>query len=95
MFLRIILTPIYIILMVLRLAVNLMLQLGAWVFYLIGGLCLLTTVLCYYMQSESPEGLHHMIIGSGIFLLIPQVVEILAAMLEVATEVIIYRIKGI
>lgn len=95
MLLIILLIPIYIMLTVLRFVVSMMLRLGAWMFYLIGGLCLLTTILCYYMQLESPEGLRHMLIGSGIFLLIPQAVEILSAVLEVATEIIGCRIKGI
>lgn len=92
---RILLTPIYLILLIVSLAVNTVLRLSAWIFYLLGGLCLLTTVCCYYMQLESAAGLHHMIICSGILLLLPQAAEIVSAVLTVATEIIGDRIKGI
>lgn len=93
--LRILLIPLYVILLVFRIVINMMLRLGAWMFYFLGGLCLLTTILCYYMQLETSEDLRSMLIGSGVFLVIPQAVEILSAVLEVTTEVVGYRIKGI
>lgn len=92
---RILLTPIYLILLIASVAVNAVLRLSAWLFYLLGGLCLLTTACCYYMQLESAAGLHHMIICSGILLLLPQAAEIISAVLTVATEIIGDRIKGI
>lgn len=49
---------------------------------------LLTTVLCYYMQIESGEGLHQMIIGCGIMFLIPQAAAMVAGLLEVAGEIL-------
>lgn len=95
MILKLLLTPIYIILFIVTLTVNVVLRLSAWIFYLLGGLCLLTTICCYYMQLESAAGLHHMIICSGILLLLPQTAEMLSAVLSVTTEIIGDRIKGI
>lgn len=92
---KIILMPLYIAVVVLRLGVNVMLGLSAWVFYLLGGLFLLATVCSYYMQLESAAGLRHMIIGSGVMFIIPQAVLILAGLLEVAAEIINDQMRSV
>lgn len=95
MIMRIILTPIYICMLMLRVIVDLALRLSAWIFYLIGGLFLLTTICCYYMQLESAASLHHMLIICGVLFMLPQAVTILSAVLEVGTEIIGNRIRGL
>ena len=93
MIIRMILIPIYVVVTVLRIGLSLILKLSDWIFYLLGILFLLVTACCYYMQIESGEGLKHMIIGSGIMFLIPQVATLLTGVLEVAGEVIGDRIR--
>lgn len=92
---RIICIPVYFILMFLRLITEIVLRLSAWIFYLLGALFLLVTIMCYCMQIETSEGLRRMLIGCGVFILIPQAAEFLSAFLEVAAERIVCRVKGI
>lgn len=72
---------------------NLIIKISDWIFYVIGGLFLLTTILCYYMQIEDGEGLRQMIIGSGIMFLIPQAAGIIAGLLEFLGEVLSNKIS--
>ena len=67
---------------------NLIIRISDWIFYVLGGLMLLTTVLCYYMQIESGEGLRQMLIASGTMFLIPQAAGMVAGALEVAGEIL-------
>lgn len=86
--LRIILLPVYVIIRIMAVAINIIIRLSDWIFYVLGFLFLLATVLCYYMQIESGAGLRHMIIGSGIMFLIPQAAGLLAGVLEVTGDLI-------
>lgn len=92
---RIVLMPVYIALTLLRIGIDLLLSLSAWIFYLLAIFLLIITACCYYMQIESAEGIKHMIIGSGVFLIIPQAASILAGILEVATEIIGDRMRSV
>lgn len=91
---KILLAPIYTVLLILRIGINIMLQISSWVFYLLGGLLLLATVCCYYMQIESAEGLRSMIVGSGIFLIIPVGASMLSGVIEVAEEIVRDRMRS-
>lgn len=92
---KIVLLPIYIVLTVLRIVIDLMLRISTWIFYLIGGVLLLTTIGCYYFQIESGENIRNMLIGTGVFFIIPQAVTILAGMVEVAAEIVGNRLKSV
>jgi len=95
MIIKILLMPLYIILLLFRIAVDMVLRLSAWIFYALAGLFLLTAICCYYMQIESAVGIRQMLISSGIMLILPQVVTAISAVLEVATEILGDKIKSI
>ena len=82
---RILLFPIYIVLVTVRLLFGLMVRMSDWIFYVLGGLFLLTTIFSYYFALEDAAGLRSMIIGSGIMFLIPQAAAIIEDILEVCT----------
>jgi len=95
MIIKILLMPLYIILLLFRIAVDMVLRLSAWIFYALAGLFLLTAICCYYMQIESAVGIRQMLISSGIMLILPQVVTAISAVLEVAAEILGDKIKSI
>lgn len=89
---RVIYLPMYMVLMAVRLIVNLLLRMSAWIFYMIAFLFLLTAVLCYYMDLDSAVGIRQTVIGGGLFFIIPQAASILAGLLDGVAEVIRDRI---
>ena len=91
---RILLLPVYIILLAVRLVIDMMLRLSAWIFYAIAGLFLLTTICCYYMQLESAENIRSLLISCGMLLIIPQGASIIAGILEVTTEIVGDRMRS-
>jgi len=95
MIIKILLMPLYIILLLFRIAVDMVLRLSAWIFYALAGLFLLTAICCYYMQIESAVGIRQMMISSGIMLILPQAVTAISAVLEVAAEILGDKIKSI
>ena len=95
MIIKILLMPLYIILLLFRIAVDMVLRLSAWILYALAGLFLLTAICCYYMQIESAVGIRQMLISSGIMLILPQVVTAISAVLEVAAEILGDKIKSI
>lgn len=86
--------PIYIIFVAVNLLVALILKISAWIFYLLGGLFLLTTIFCYYLQLESSEELHRMLICSGAMFMIPQIATMLSVALEFIVTVLGDKIHG-
>lgn len=95
MIIKILLMPLYIILLLFRIAVDMVLRLSAWIFYVLAGLFLLTAICCYYMQIESTVGIRQMLISSGIMFILPQAVTAISAVLEVAAEILGDKIKSI
>ena len=93
MIIKALLMPVYVIILIIHLAVSLVLKMSAWIFYLLGGLFLLTTILCYYMQLETAGELHRMLICSGVMFMIPQIATMLSVFLEVAVEALGARIR--
>ena len=93
MIIKALLMPIYVVILIIHLAVSLALKMSAWIFYLLGGLFLLTTICCYYMQLETVAELHRMIICSGVMFMIPQIATMLSVFLEVAVEALGARIR--
>ena len=87
------LTPIYIFVLLVRIALDMLVRVSEWVFYAIGGIMLLTTIFCYYMQLESSAELHRMIVCCGVMFLLPQAVSLLSGALAVATEILGDRIR--
>lgn len=81
---KVILTPVYLLLTALRIVIGIIVGISGWIFYLIGGLFLLTTGFCYFMGLESGESVRNMLIGSTVLFLIPQAATILSVMLEAA-----------
>ena len=75
-------------------ALRIMIHMSDWIFYVIGWLLLLVTALSFYMEIESGIGIRRMIIGSGVFFLIPQAAVMLEAALEICTNNISSRIGG-
>ena len=93
MFIRILLIPIYIIVLLLSVILNLVLRLSAWVFYVLAGLFMIVTVCCYYMQIETGDELRRMLICCGVLFILPQAAEMLSAVLTVSAEIIGDRIR--
>ena len=87
------LTPIYIIVAIVKCAVDILSRLSTWIFGVLAGMMLLVTLLCYLFGLESGESIRHMLLSSGVMFLIPQIVSIISALLEVLTEVIGDHIK--
>ena len=90
---RIILIPIYVIVGFARIGIEVITRLSCWVFYLIGGILILATILSAGFGLEDSEGIRQMLIGSGVFLLIPQVVTVVSVLLEVLMNVIGRKIR--
>lgn len=87
------LTPVYIIVAIVKCAVDILSRLSAWVFGVLAGIMMLVTLLCYLFGLESGDSIRHMLISSGVVFLVPQVISIVSALLEVLTEVIGDHIK--
>ena len=94
MIIKALLMPVYLVILIIHLAVSLALKMSAWIFYLLGGLFLLTTICCYYMQLEIAVELRRMLICSGVMFMIPQIATMLSVFLEVAIEVLGASIHG-
>lgn len=88
MIIRCLLTPVYILVGIIRLAVDIISRLSGWIFGALAGLLLLVTLLCYFFGLEDGAEIRHMLIGCGILFLIPQIAAVLSAMLEGLTEII-------
>ena len=91
---KIILIPIYVVLIVIKTVLGLLIRLSDWVFYAIGGLLLLVTALSYYFGLESGDSIRNMIIGSGTFLLIPQAAGLIEGFMEFCTMIIGDKMGG-
>ena len=87
------LTPIYIIVAIVKCAVDILSRLSTWIFGVFAGMMLLVTLLCYLFGLESGDSIRHMLLSSGIVFLIPQVISIISTLLEVLAEVIGDHIK--
>jgi hypothetical protein len=94
MIFRIILIPIYIIVGFVRISVEVISRLSCWIFYLIAGILILTAVLSAGFGTEDGEGVKQLLIGSGVFLLIPQIVTVFSVLLELLSEMIERRIRA-
>lgn len=92
---KIIFIPLYIIVLIIRIILDVILRLSAWIFYTVAGLLLIVTVFCYCMQLESPAGIRQMLIGCGTILVLPQAATIFSALVEFTAEVLRERIRGI
>lgn len=88
MILNIILIPIYALLAAVHIALSLILKLSDWVFYLFGGLFVLVTILCYFMQLEDQSELRRMLIASSSLFIIPLAANLFDGMLQVMIETI-------
>ena len=94
MIIRMILLPVYIILVAIRLVFGIVIRMADWLFYLLGGLLLLVTVLSYYFGLETGESLKSMVISSGILFIIPQAASLLEGVLEFCTMILGDKIGG-
>ena len=95
MLLRVLLIPAFIALTALKLVIDLVLRLSAWVFYLMAMMILLVAFFSYYMQLETAESIKQMVISAGMLLIIPQGTTLLAGVIEVAAEIVGDRIKSV
>ena len=94
MIIKMILLPLYILLLAVRVIFGMLIRISDWIFYLLGGLFLLVTVLCYYFGLETGESLRSMVISCGILFMIPQAASILEGVLEFCTMILGDRIGG-
>lgn len=94
MIIKMILLPVYIILVAIRLVFGIVIRMADWIFYLLGGLLLLVTVLSYYFGLETGESLKSMVISSGILFIIPQAASLLEGVLEFSTMILGDKIGG-
>lgn len=85
MLIKIVLMPIYLLLLAVRVVFGFVNRMADWIFYLFGGLFLLVTILSYYFELESGDNLRSMVISSGILFLIPQAAVLIEGMLEICT----------
>lgn len=85
MLIKIVLMPIYLLLLAVRVVFGIIIRMADWIFYLLGGLFLLVSILCYYFGLESGDSLRRMVISSGTMFLIPQVAVLLEGILEICT----------
>lgn len=85
MLIKIVLLPVYLLLLAFRVVFGIIIRMADWIFYLLGGLFLLVSILCYYFGLESGDSLRHMVISSGTMFLIPQVAVLLEGILEICT----------
>jgi len=88
MIIRCILTPLYIIVGIIKLIVDVLNRVSGWIFGALAGLLLLVTVLCYFFGLERGAELRHMLISCGVIFLIPQIMTVMSALLDVLTEII-------
>ena len=94
MILRIILIPVYALLAAVHIALTLILQMSDWIFYLFGGLFVLVTVLCYFMQLEDQPELRRMLIASSSLFIIPLAANLFDGVLQVMIETIGSKISN-
>lgn len=85
MLVKIVILPIYLLLLAVRVVFGILIRMADWIFYLLGGLFLLITILCYYFGLESGDSLRSMVISSGIMFLIPQAAVLVEGILEICT----------
>lgn len=85
MLIKIILMPVYLLLLAARVVFGIVIHMADWIFYLLGGLFLIVTILCYYFGLESGDSLRGMVISSGILFLIPQAAVLVEGILEICT----------
>ena len=88
MILKIILIPVYALLAAVHIALTLILKMSDWIFYLFGGLFVLVTVLCYFMQLEDQPELRRMLIASSSLFIIPLAANLFDGVLQVMIETI-------
>lgn len=94
MILRIILIPVYALLAAVHIALTLILKMSDWIFYLFGGLFVLVTVLCYFMQLEDQSELRRMLIASNSLFIIPLAASLFDGVLQVMIETIGSKISN-
>ena len=94
MIIKMVLLPIYILLLAARVIFGMLIRIADWIFYLLGGLFLLVTILSYYFGLETGDSLRSMTISSGILFLIPQAASLLEGVLEFSTMILGDKIGG-
>jgi len=85
MLIKAVLMPVYLLLLAVRVVFGIVIKMADWIFYLLGGLFLLITILSYYFGLENGEGIRSMLISCGIMFLIPQAAVLIEGILEVCT----------
>jgi len=94
MIFKVILIPVYAMLAAVHIALTLILKMSDWIFYLFGGLFLLVTVLCYFMQLEDQPELRRMLIASSSLFIIPLAANLFDGVLQVMIETIGSKISN-
>lgn len=88
----IILTPVYALLTAVHICLAVIVRLSAWIFYIVGGLFIITTAFCYFMDLESGAELRRMMIVSASVFLLPHAATVIDCFIAAAAEAVGMRI---
>lgn len=82
------------ILTIIKLAADLISGISGIVFHVIGLIMLLTTICCWGFGLESGSTVMHMFVTSAVVFLIPQIIGLIAGIVELLTEVLAGTLAG-